>query len=221
MTGTTPHSTTGSSSAEILFKASPRTVMHHMHPYNESRVVANQFSQRDRTTKSRENRSFHVGETVYVKDFRVSSPNKWASGTVLALRGPLSYLVQVGTDVWRRHVDQIRGADDLRLNDDGEEHARTVDPMTVPFALHQDSGESQRQSADQREVFNAAPEAAPRVPDSSPDAAADDPVNEDENPEDSTSLSVLPDRTGSSPVLHRYPARVRKPPNWFLTKGGK
>lgn len=97
--------------------------MNLMHPSNESRVTANQFAQKDRTVRRKEDRTFLVGETVYVKDFRASTPNKWALGTVLALRGPLSYTVQVGDNVWRRHIDQIRGADDHRTEDDPNERS--------------------------------------------------------------------------------------------------
>lgn len=33
--------------------------------------------------------------------------SKWVTGTVVARTGPVSYRVQVGDQVWRRHTDQL------------------------------------------------------------------------------------------------------------------
>ena len=107
----TPHATTGVSPHELLFKATPRTLMHHIHPAVESRVVGKQLKQRDASMMSHSEHLFLMGERVWVKDFRARFPNKWVAGTVVARRSPLSYVVQVGSEAWRRHTDQMRGAE--------------------------------------------------------------------------------------------------------------
>ena len=58
---------------------------------------------RDRSAKQRQ---FEVGEEVFVQNFR--SEPKWLAGTVVEKTGTVSYRVQVGEMLWKRHVDQIR-----------------------------------------------------------------------------------------------------------------
>ncbi|MFH4976831.1 hypothetical protein AB6A40_003540 [Gnathostoma spinigerum] len=63
-------------------------------------------------------RSFEPGDTVYVRDNRGSHPS-WVSGKVLRRRGRVVYEVQVGANVWTRHINQLRA----RFNLLGHEHA--------------------------------------------------------------------------------------------------
>ena len=50
---------------------------------------------------------FEVGDAVCVKDF--PSGRTWIPGTVSAVKGPLSYCVELSDGrVFRRHVDHIR-----------------------------------------------------------------------------------------------------------------
>jgi exonuclease III len=46
----------------------------------------------------------HSGDHVWARDYR--NQGKWLDGTILQKTGPLSYRVQVGSKVWRRHIDQ-------------------------------------------------------------------------------------------------------------------
>ena len=111
---TTPHATTGMCPYELLFKTTPRTIMDCLHPSTESKVLGKQMEQTDRTSSSSHRQPdnlYHIGERVHVRDFRARFPNKWVEGTVISSRGPLSYLVQVGPEIWRRHADQMRGTD--------------------------------------------------------------------------------------------------------------
>ena len=233
---TTPHNTTGASPFEILFKGCPRTLMHLLHPSSDSRVLANQFSQRDRTIKKKENRSFLIGEKVYVKDFRKNNPNNWASGTILALRGPLSYLVQVESNVWRRHVDQIRGAEEdgdatiansedshlgptgetvlSKADNDAEEMmARNLNPTPATA-----DGESEIEE-------RAREDAETKIEDRESEENTDIPGEPNANPDDVLSSQRSESDAKSSDsyrqVPSRYPIRARKEPNWFLPKGGR
>ncbi|KAF8790114.1 hypothetical protein HNY73_005187 [Argiope bruennichi] len=51
-------------------------------------------------------REFQEGEKVAVRNY--SGPNKWKIGTIINRDGTLSYSIQVGNEIWKRHVDQIR-----------------------------------------------------------------------------------------------------------------
>ena len=54
-----------------------------------------------------EARSFKVNDPVYVKDF--PDQKAWIPGTIVAVKGPLSYHVELNDgQVVRRHIDAIR-----------------------------------------------------------------------------------------------------------------
>ena len=63
---------------------------------------------KDRRGKSARERQFDIGEVVFIQNFR--GEPRWLAGTVVEKTGPVSYRVQVGEMLWKRHVDQIRGA---------------------------------------------------------------------------------------------------------------
>jgi len=68
-------------------------------------------------------RTFEEDQEVMVKNY--SSGPKWVRGTILRQNGPLSYDVQVGSKVWKRHVDQI-------VNTGLEVPTTSVMPMLIP-----------------------------------------------------------------------------------------
>ena len=75
-----------------------------------------------------------MGERVWVRDFRMRFPNKWIAGTVVARSGPLSYVVQVGSECWRRHQDQMRASDPHR-NYEEETAAQTASHTAAQPAM--------------------------------------------------------------------------------------
>ena len=68
-------------------------------------VQDRQASQKQQHDKKSRERHFQVGQSVLVKNNR-PDPNR-VVGTVLEMLGDVSYRVQVGTQVWKRHVDQL------------------------------------------------------------------------------------------------------------------
>ncbi len=64
---------------------------------------------KEKRDRSARERHVEVGEMVFAENFR--GEPKWLAGTVIERTGPVSYRVQVGEAVWKRHVDQIRGCD--------------------------------------------------------------------------------------------------------------
>ena len=117
----TPHTTTGISPAELLLGRKPRTLLDLLHPGNSptepqstevpqdvyARVAKNQQRQKASHDKRAKQRLFHVGQSVYVKNFQ--GPPTWLPGVVTATRAPLTFEVNVGDGkTVRRHVDHIR-----------------------------------------------------------------------------------------------------------------
>ncbi|CAC5392592.1 unnamed protein product [Mytilus coruscus] len=61
--------------------------------------------QRQRS-KTKPCREIAKGEPVLVRDYRDN--NKWKQGVIVHKLGPVTYQVQVGDLIWKRHIDQIR-----------------------------------------------------------------------------------------------------------------
>lgn len=103
----TPHSTTGKTPAEMLLRCSPRTRLHLLRPDVASKVAEQQNRQKVYHDRSATLRTFQIGDRVLVRDFRDYN-GKWAVGSIVRCTGPCSYKVQVGSLVWKRHVDHLR-----------------------------------------------------------------------------------------------------------------
>lgn len=129
----TPHATTGRCPYELLFTIKPATKLDRIHPNIQDRVLNKQLKQRDASFRARGDSLFKLGENVYVKDYRSKIPNKWSRATVVAVRGPLSYEVEVDNLIWRRHADQMRSTHpdhcptDQPIQLDQTPNSRTID----------------------------------------------------------------------------------------------
>ena len=102
----TAHSTTGVSPAEIFLGRPLRTRLDILKP-DIARKVADKQAEQVKTRGATKMREFTVGQKVAVRDYR-AKPHKWVTGTINAKTGPLSYKVNVGGQIWRRHVDQLK-----------------------------------------------------------------------------------------------------------------
>ena len=102
----TPHSTTGTSPAELLFSRRPRTRLDLVLPDVSGRVCANQQRQKQARDKHTKHRFFRSGDAVFVCD--LPSKKDWLSGTICRSLGTRSYLIRLedGRTV-RRHVDHL------------------------------------------------------------------------------------------------------------------
>ena len=69
-------------------------------------MLGKQLKQQDASLNSHSDSLFLVGERVWVRDFRMRFSNKWIAGTVVARS-----VVQVGSECWRRHQDQMHASD--------------------------------------------------------------------------------------------------------------
>ena len=102
----TPHATTGQSPASSFLGRPIRTRFDLLRP-ELGRKVREQARQKQRHDAHSRFREFAVGDKVMIRDGRDKS--LWRPGTVMELRGPVSYQVQLESGVIQlRHVDHLR-----------------------------------------------------------------------------------------------------------------
>ena len=151
---TTPHATMGMCPYEMVFKATPQTLMYCIHLDANSQVLGKQLKQQDASLNSRSDSLFLVGERVWVRDFRMRFPNKWIAGMVVARSGPLLYVVQVGSGCWRRHQDQMCASNPHRNYE--EETAAQIASQTVVQTASQTAVQTASHTAVQMATQTAA-----------------------------------------------------------------
>lgn len=103
----TPHSTTGTSPAELLLKRRPRSHLDLALPDVSRQVSWKQQQQKWEHDKHSRSRYFQINDLIYVRKF--PGNDGWLPGKVIKITGPLSYFVEL-TDgrILRRHVDYIQ-----------------------------------------------------------------------------------------------------------------
>ncbi|XP_055932001.1 uncharacterized protein K02A2.6-like [Argiope bruennichi] len=118
----TPHSLTEETPSALFLKRCIRTRLDLFKPNLRDKVVQKQSSRLDTESILRE---FQEGEKVAVRNY--SGPNKWKIGTIINRDGTLSYSIQVGNEIWKRHVDQIRKYEPV-----SDDVAESEPPASVP-----------------------------------------------------------------------------------------
>ena len=88
-------------------------------------------------------RQLEVGQTVLVEN--PAGGTKWVSGVIIEKLGSTSYEVQVGTQVWKRHIDQLlKGGNHMQAHADEEPDSLNSTPVdTVPTTETVESAGSQ------------------------------------------------------------------------------
>ena len=94
-----PHALTKKSPAELFLGRALRSSLDVLKP-READAISVQIPS---STK------FHVGDSVLARCY--SGAHKWLAGTVLKSVGSCHYSVQVGREVWKRHLNQLRRSD--------------------------------------------------------------------------------------------------------------
>ena len=102
-----PHTTTGISPAEMLFGRRPRSTLDLVIPDIITRVQKKQASHKASHDKRAKQRSFNVGDQVYIRNF--TEGGSWILGKIVKSLSLLSFLIELedGRTV-RRHIDHIR-----------------------------------------------------------------------------------------------------------------
>ena len=104
----TPHSTTGTSPAELLLLRRPRT--HHMlmRPDISARVKESQRRQKTAHDHQSKDRKLVVKDPVYVRNFSRQGP-EWIPGEITHCNGPRSFTIALDNGkIARRHIDHVR-----------------------------------------------------------------------------------------------------------------
>ena len=130
---TTPNATTGVSPAELLFGRTLRTRLNLLRPDISTKVQDKQASQKQHHDKKSRDRHFQLGQSVLVENNKPEP--KWVVGTVVEKLGDISYRVQIGNQVWKRHIDQLLQTTITQANTDTNNDI-TDDLNTWPSTLN-------------------------------------------------------------------------------------
>ena len=76
-----------------------------MKPDLGRKIESKQNNQKATQDAHSKDRNFQVNETVLVQNFR--GEPKWLEAVITKRTGPVSYTVQIGKEIAKRHVDQI------------------------------------------------------------------------------------------------------------------
>ena len=102
----TSHATTRASPGELFLQRKLRTRFDLLRPDHKKLVASRQATQRPASNNHARLRSFAVGSSVMVCDYRHA--NKWIPGTIVRKLGPVTYHVDTGEGtIVKRHVDQL------------------------------------------------------------------------------------------------------------------
>ena len=114
----TPQTTTGCSPYELLFRQAPRTRFTLLKPDVNVKVSKQQERQRiNHNTKGTKLREFSRGDKVMVKNFR-GGKLKHLLGVIVGRKGPLTYIVRIGTSTRYCHIDHLLRAGSLSITEE-------------------------------------------------------------------------------------------------------
>ncbi len=183
----TPHSVTGKTPSKLFLKRHIRTCFSLLKPDLAKSVHEKQQEQKKHHDKGRRVlRSFVEEEPIRIQNFR-GGHEKWLSGTVIELKGPVSYLVQEGQRRRTVHVDHM-----LPRNSAEASPMHGVLGFPNSTVTEGDSG----------------PLSFPSVIDCSMQ------ITEPKSPENKENLTAQDTSRATSAVeaVHRYPERIRIAP---------
>lgn len=192
-----PQSTTGISPAELLLGRRPRTCLDLLRPNTAGRVEEKQRQQKAQHDRRAKERSFGVGDAVFVKNF--GSGRRWFPGQIVEVSGPVSFHVLLEDGRRKRcHQDHLR----FREVDHGlaESQTEVSFPVSSP-------------SSSEDTVPPRTPEPRPPESDSPGNSGSPSPARvhspaiSDWNAQDRPSTS--------DSISRRYPRRSRRQREWF------
>ena len=102
---TTPNSTTGHTPAELFLNRCPKTRLDFLKPDLGRKIETKPNDQKVTQDAHSKDRNFQVNKTVLVQNSR--GEPKWLEAVIIERTGPVSYTVQIGEEIAKRHVDQI------------------------------------------------------------------------------------------------------------------
>ena len=200
----TPHSSVGSSPAELMWGRTLRSKLDLLRPDIEQR--AQQAADRQKMAHDSHSfqRQFAVNETVYARNY--GSGPRWLSGTVVGLQGTAMYRVRLlDNREIVRHIDQLRP----RVSSGETESSRETgvgDTWTTGGATNTQTGEPESAEAGPTSVEASGAQPQPPAEETGDsDQTTDDPPAEPPDTQDGSG-----ERTPTSDV--RRSTRTRQPP---------
>lgn len=146
----TPHSVTKETPSKLFLKRELRTRLSSLKPSPSTKLSKGQSHE----VMEGSVRQFSVGDSVSGLDFR-KHYGKWVTGVVYKVLGPVTYLIQVEGQTWKRHLNQIRSKSfSAQTQSDLKEsqgttalessHSEMFDRLLLPDEDHEsDTSESQ------------------------------------------------------------------------------
>jgi len=199
----TPHATTGQAPCELLQGKKLRTLLDLIRPDVRSTVSRSQFRQKENYDRKTRQRDFAVGQKVWVKTYGKNAP-KWSSGVITKQLGPVTFLVDVSGEEFKRHADQILNAPphDWQIGDDDTAGAarETPAPPTPRPSPRKEGGNGGTPPSPPQE-FKTPIGSPARSPERVP-----------------TPIPAPPPMPQAAPPTKTYPQRERKPAAYYQHK---
>ena len=133
---TTQNSTTGHTPAELFLNRRPKTRLDLLKPDLGRKIGSKQKATQDAHSKDR---NFQINETVLVQNFR--GEPKWLEAVIIEKTGPVSYTVQIGKEIAKRHVDQIVSRKDSGKSKRVTDDADCIEDYMISLGSNQVSSE--------------------------------------------------------------------------------
>ena len=105
--------------------------------------------------KSPQIREFEISQEVMVRNYREGE--RWKIGNILKRLGPLTYNIDMGNDIWKHHVDEIKAFQGTSIREDKQKEAcvedmipadQEVDADLVPTGTTQIQEEEYQENSD-------------------------------------------------------------------------
>lgn len=131
-----PQTPKGVSPAEALFNRKLRMPFDVIRPSSTSternHAMEDQYNRRHGARQI----TFATGQTVLARDYR-NHQVQWTTGTIRKRHGSVLYEVQVGSDIWTRHANQLRHTRCTGMSD--QTHPLPLDILVDTFDLRPQS----------------------------------------------------------------------------------
>lgn len=199
----TPHSSTGTSLAELLFGRRLNSHLENLKPSLSRKVQQNQEKQKEARDAHARVREFQVGDKIFVRNYR--GRTVWLAGVVTRKEGKTVYLVQTRNgDIIRRHIDQMRS----RV---GESSMDVIDSQDEPEFANFKSND-QQVTTDPQELQPATAAQREQVP----EPLEDDPQNSQDASNTVEELSGQTSANDSTGL--RRSSRTKTAPDYYGTR---
>ena len=201
----TPQSTTGVSSAELMFGRRLRSHLDNVRPGINRKTRQSQERQKQGHDRRARIREFQLNDLVYAKNH--GSGDAWLPGKITAIHGSMLFTVQLEDGrIVRKHTDQLRSR--IASNQDTNSGG---DGNDLDFPVSRDAEVQETTTNADSDVNSQTPPTEDvEAETSSSTSTPDEPQTENEHNTEQSEQESTP-----SPPMPRRSGRIRYPPNRF------